>query len=142
MQQLSSKTQLACLAVLELSRRHGHPEPVRLRTISEAHEISAQFLVQILLQLKRAGIVESIRGACGGYRLTTSPDCISLLDVWVALEGPPAQTTVATDNPVARVIKEVWTTLSDEHQRRLAEMTFDKLVAASEESSVADMYYI
>ena len=62
---VSAKTEYACIAVLELAARHGQPEPVRIRQIAEAHGIPSRFLVQILLQLKSAGLVQSTRGAAG-----------------------------------------------------------------------------
>ena len=65
----SAKTEYACLAMLELALRDGSGEPVRLRDVAAAHRIPSPFLVQILLQLKSAGLVESTRGAAGGYRL-------------------------------------------------------------------------
>ena len=62
---VSAKTEYACIAVLELAARHGRGEPVRIRDIADAHGIPSRFLVQILLQLKTAGLVQSVRGAAG-----------------------------------------------------------------------------
>ena len=139
--QLSAKTQNACIAAMELARRFDDPQPVSLKTIADAHGLSPQFLVQILLQLKRAGVVKSIRGASGGYRLAADPDEISLLDIVSALEGQPAEFAVSSDNPVGRVISDHWTSLVAQHHERLAETTLTSLVAAIE-SPLADMYYI
>jgi Rrf2 family protein len=139
--QVSSKTHYACLAVLELSLRYEQPRPVCLRTIAEAHQISSQFLVQILLQLKRAGIVESIRGASGGYRLAKAPDQISLLDVVSAMDGPPQPPRGDVANSMARALDRVWNDLSCVEQQRLAEITLDQL-AASVHDETAVMYYI
>ena len=55
--------------------------PVRIREISEAHGIPERYLVQILLQLKGAGLVASTRGASGGYRLARPAAEISLGEV-------------------------------------------------------------
>ena len=69
----SAKTEYACLAVLELARAFDSDEPVRIRSIAEEHGIPSRFLVQILLQLKGAGLVNSTRGAAGGYQLAKPP---------------------------------------------------------------------
>ena len=73
---LSAKIEYAAIAVLELAQHWNSDEPVRIRTICAAHGVPAGFLVQILLQLKGAGVVTSTRGAAGGYqprsRLTMS----------------------------------------------------------------------
>src|SRR5437868_2699615 len=77
----SAKAEYACLAMLELAARHGDPRPVRLADIADKHGIPQRFLVQILLQLKGAGLIASTRGAAGGYLLARPPEEISLADV-------------------------------------------------------------
>ena len=140
--QLSSKTQNACLAVFELALRYEDPQPVSLRTISDAHGVSSQFLVQVLLQLKRAGLVQSIRGAGGGYRLAMAPGKISLGDVFAAMDGPQNGATLfKQDNVVARVLSAQWKELTDSEEELLSRATFDKMVAAAQ-SQASGMYYI
>ena len=139
---LSAKTHLASLAMLELSMRHDQSPPVSLRTIADAHDMSAQFLVQILLQLKRAGLVRSVRGAAGGYRLMRAPSEISLLDVVLAMEGPFASAPHGDgDNVISRVLGEAWTQITDSQQQQLSNITFDQLVQHAQAETV-DMYYI
>src|SRR5215475_6331543 len=78
---VSAKTEYACIAMLELSASYGAHEPVRIRKIAEEHGIPSRFLVQILLQLKGAGLVTSTRGAAGGYQLAKAPEEITLAEV-------------------------------------------------------------
>lgn len=85
---ISAKADYACIAVLELSRQYEGDEPVSISTISDRHGVSKTFLVHIMKDLKEEGIVESVRGAQGGYRLTQSPSTISVADVIRAIEGP------------------------------------------------------
>ena len=66
---ISAKAEYACVAMLELAANYAEPQPVRIKTIAEAQGIPPYFLVQILLQLKTAGLVVSVRGASGGYQL-------------------------------------------------------------------------
>ena len=138
---LSAKTQNACMAVLELARRHEDPQPVCLKTIASTHGLSSQFLVQVLLQLKRAGIVKSIRGAGGGYRLAADPEHISLLDIVTAIEGQPLKLALNVDDPIGRVLSDSWSSLVEQHQDRLAKQTLKSLIA-SVKSPAANMYYI
>ena len=84
---LSAKTEYAAIAALELARCRAAADPVRLRSISQGQRVPEQFLVQILLQLKAAGIVTSTRGAAGGYRLARPPEEITLADIRGAVEG-------------------------------------------------------
>ena len=88
---LSAKTQYAVLAMLQLGLEYGAGEPVQVRRIAERQGIPPTFLVQILHELKRAGLVASTRGASGGYRLSRAPEEISLaavVDVFEANEPP------------------------------------------------------
>ena len=56
--------------MLQLAQEYAAGEPVQVRRIAERHGIPATFLVQILHELRRAGLVTSTRGAAGGYRLS------------------------------------------------------------------------
>lgn len=77
---------MAALAVLE-AQRDG---PVNRELIGEAQKIPVAFLENILLDLKRAGLVVSVRGQRGGFRLSRPADSITLAQVIRALEGPLA----------------------------------------------------
>src|SRR6185312_15284737 len=98
---VSAKTEYACIAVLELAARHASGEPVRIRDIAEAHGIPSRFLVQILLQLKSAGLVHSIRGAAGGYQLAREPEEITLLDVMTVVDAQLSQATPSATRKTA-----------------------------------------
>ncbi|HSQ57742.1 MAG TPA: Rrf2 family transcriptional regulator [Gemmata sp.] len=84
----SAKAEYACVAMLELAARYAESKPVRLADVAEKHGISDRFLVQILLDLKRAGLVDSTRGAAGGYALARPPEEISLADI-IRVVDPP-----------------------------------------------------
>lgn len=83
----SAKAEYACLAMLELAARHGDPKPARLADIADKHGIPSRFLVQILIQLNKAGLVASTRGASGGYNLARPPAEITLADILSVVEG-------------------------------------------------------
>lgn len=85
-----AKAEYACLALLELATRHGHPNPIRLNDIADKHNLKKPFLVQILLQLKGAGLVASTRGATGGYQLAKAPNEISLWDILTVVDRQDA----------------------------------------------------
>src|SRR5262245_11363705 len=84
----SAKAEYACVAMLELAARYADPKPVRLADIAEKHGISDRFLVQILLDLKRAGLVDSTRGAYGAHVPGRNPEDISLADILRVIDPP------------------------------------------------------
>lgn len=143
MQWLSAKTQNACLASIELAKRFDEDRPVGLKTIASAQNISSQFLVQILLQLKRAGLVKSLRGSCGGYQLALRPSAISLLDIVQAMEGDTELPAASSSTPATRILLSTWSELLEANRERLASITLESITREIEtESEAEDMYYI
>jgi Rrf2 family protein len=140
---VSAKTEYACIAVLELAARHGRGEPVRIREIAEAHGIPSRFLVQILLQLKSAGLVQSIRGAAGGYNLAREPDEITLLDVMMVVDAQLGQaaTSATRSTATTRVLQRTWKQVAAKERELLAEVTFADLVERLK-GAPEGMYYI
>jgi len=86
---VSQKGLYALEAVMLLARRY--PEgTVKIRDIAEDEKLPEKFLELILLELKHARIVESVRGAKGGYRLKRSPSKIFLGEIVRTIDGPLA----------------------------------------------------
>lgn len=139
---VSAKTEYACLAVYELAGAYSSGEPLRIRQIAARHRIPSRFLVQILLQLKGAGIVASTRGAAGGYRLARPPERISLWDVMSVIEGREERLSGAGDaTAAAHVLAECWREAAAAEQEVLRRITFAALVERARRQS-ANMYYI
>lgn len=67
--------------------RHGGERPVPAREIAEREGLPPDYVEQILLKLRRAGLVTSVRGAKGGYYLATAPEEVSVRDVLEAAEN-------------------------------------------------------
>ena len=129
---VSAKTEYACIAVMELAANYGSPEPVRIRNIAERHFVPPRFLVQILLQLKGAGIVSSTRGASGGYNLIPRPEEVTLGQVMGIIDGPmqvPKRTfDPTTESEASRILNEVWEVAEYKRQDFLNNITFADLV--------------
>lgn len=129
---LSAKAQYACVAMVELACSHGSKTPVHLKSIADSHGISQRFLVQILLQLKGAGLVDSTRGAMGGYLLAKAPATISLADIINAIDQAPPPLPSALSGlhttPVVQAIKSVLQEVQRQQQQCLEEITLADLV--------------
>ncbi len=139
---LSAKTEYACLAVLELARSYDTGEPVRIRTIADEHGIPSRFLVQILLQLKGAGLVNSTRGAAGGYQLLKPPEEITLAEVMAVVDGQEKLPNPATaKTPTRRALLRAWRDAAVAQQEVLRDLTFAELVQRSS-GEVEAMYHI
>ena len=85
---ISAKAEYACLAVLALARSRPESSSVHIREISREYGIPERYLVQILLQLKGAGLVASTRGAGGDIAWRARLPSISLSEILLAVDGP------------------------------------------------------
>lgn len=69
---------------------HAAGGPVTVKSIAERQGISEAYLEQVFSQLRRAGLITSIRGAQGGYEMARKPEEITVGEILTALEGPIA----------------------------------------------------
>ncbi|PQO29475.1 Rrf2 family transcriptional regulator [Bremerella cremea] len=140
---VSAKTEYACIAMIELAARYEAGQPARLREIVEAQRIPQPFLVQIMSQLKAAGLVVSTRGATGGYRLAKAPDRISLADVFHVVEGAgdQADSNLQKPSPATEALCGVWSQICQARSKILEEVTLANLAARVAEQP-DEMFYI
>ena len=139
---LSAKTQDAVLAMLQLAQDYPAGEPVQVRRIAERHGIPGTFLVQILHELKRAGLAASTRGAAGGYRLNRPPSEISLAEVVDVIEPAIDPTNcAAAESPLAPAVLDLCCDLARDRRERLESLTLADL---AERASIGagSMWYI
>jgi Rrf2 family transcriptional regulator, cysteine metabolism repressor len=98
----SAKTEYGVRLMIELGRREGD-DPVSLKAIAEAEGLPLSYLEHVVASLKRAGLVQSSRGAHGGYRLARDAHEISMDDVVLALEGAIAPMECFVNVPTEKV---------------------------------------
>ncbi|NUN50138.1 MAG: Rrf2 family transcriptional regulator [Candidatus Brocadiae bacterium] len=129
---ISAKAEYACLAMFELAKRQGSPRPTQIHVVAEAQAIPSQYLVQILIQLQRAGLVRSERGAKGGYRLAREPQDISVGEVLRVIDGPLMVTRGAganeTEEAGGRHFREIWSQVQEAMSEVVDRRSFADLV--------------
>jgi Rrf2 family protein len=92
---LSQKAKYALKALFVLGEHQG-TDPVMIAEIAEKANVPRKFLEQILLEMKRRGIVHSVRGKFGGYVLGRKPEDISFAEVLRVIDGPLALSPCAS----------------------------------------------
>lgn len=108
---VTSRGRYAVTALLDLAR-HGQGAPVPLAEVARRQGLSVRYLEQIFCGLRSGGLVDSVRGASGGYRLCRAAEDISVADVVAAVEADKATQDAA--GPVHQtLISEFWSGLSD-----------------------------
>jgi Rrf2 family protein len=142
---VSAKTEYACIAMLELAAQYGSGEPVRIRRIAERHDVPPRFLVQILLQLKGAGLVSSVRGAAGGYLLIKPPEDVSLGRVMEVIDGSSEDnghtTSASPTSPAVKVLGQAWRDVTTVERQMLKDITLAELLERAKGQD-EQMYYI
>jgi Rrf2 family protein len=136
---ISAKAEYACVAMLELAANYADAQPVRIKAIADAQGIPPRFLVQILLQLKTAGLVASMRGALGGYQLAKRPDGITIASIINAIDDrtltPRSALAEANRSPAVETLLSVWREIQAEEQRLLEELTLAELIRRSQQTN-------
>jgi Rrf2 family protein len=131
---VSAKADYAVRAAIELAAAPGGP--VKGDRIAEAQQIPLKFLENILLELRHHGLVQSQRGAEGGYWLARPPDEITLAEVIRAVEGPLANVrgerpeTVSYRGP-AKSLQDVWIAVRANLRAVLETVTLADVAAGS-----------
>ena len=94
MLQLTKRTEYGLIALTVLAAREG--QVVSVREIAERYPLPRRLLAEALKDLCRADLIESQRGAQGGYTLTRKADSVTVGDIVSALEGAPSMTSCAS----------------------------------------------
>ena len=142
---ISAKGEYAIKAVLDLAL-HRDRDLIPIQEIAARESIPQRYLEQVLLSLKRAGILTSKRGSSGGYHLTKAPEEITIGAVLRAVEGTgvPFEPQVRPRNGHGDDLAELWRRIGDAVSQVVDQLTFGELAAqaAQRRSSVRPMYHI
>lgn len=95
--ELTTRGRYAVMAMADLAQ-HGQGEPVTLAAISSRQKLSLAYLEQLFARLRRAELVNSVRGRSGGYTLARAPGTIVLSDILKAVSEETKMTLCADDS--------------------------------------------
>ncbi len=103
-------------------------KPRMVREIAENQGISEKYISHLIIDLRKAGFIKSIRGAGGGYRLAKSPQQIKLLDIIEVMEGTINLVNCTEKNQICQrsvlcPAKDIWLQISQEFRAVLAKYT-------------------
>lgn len=141
---ISAKTDYAIRATVEMAAASDGGRLVKAEAVADAQRIPLRFLLGILNELRHAGIVDSRRGAEGGYRLARPADGIAIADIIRAIDGPLAN--VAGTRPEAleltgsaAPLRDVWVSVRSSLRAVLEHVTVADVVAGSLPSEVVEL---
>ncbi len=139
---LSTKIRYGARAMLELASHYGEG-PIDLREIAAKQDISIKYLEQVIIPLRTAGLIKSVRGSRGGYSLAKHPSEVCLNDVVETLEGPINLVDCISDPEACKrssicVTRDVWSDVSEALHRVLKSITLEEMVRRKIEKENGD----
>ena len=122
----------------QLAKYHDGRTLTRLEELAQREAVSGNFLVQILNDLRRAGLIESRRGKAGGYLLGRPADQITLRQVVDAVDPALLQCSVTRDGDSGQAVRRAWEQISGGFQHSLDQITVESLATSQGDP----MFYI
>jgi Rrf2 family cysteine metabolism transcriptional repressor len=145
---ISTKVRYGARAMLELASHYG-AGPMELKEIAKRENISLKYLEQVIVPLRTAGLVKSVRGSKGGYSLAKPPSEIRLNDLIEILQGPLHLIECLNDPKVCQkipycVTRDIWKEVSEAIEGVFHSVTLEDMVnrRREKEGRVPPMYQI
>jgi len=133
---VSSRGEYGVRAMVALAKHFGQG-PMSITAVAKESSVPYAYLEQLIVPLRRAGLVESKRGAHGGYQLTRSPELMRVGEVYRVMEGPVAPMDCVSEDPADQTCplidgcqtRPVWIKVRDSIVDALDSMTLADLIA-------------
>ena len=129
---ISTKGRYGLRIMMDLAQNEGD-KPRMISDICKAQSLSEKYVSRLIVELRKAGMINSVRGAGGGYMLKRQPKHITLLEIIETMEGPMSIVSCVTcphkckraNNCVAR---EVWSELNEKIKRDFESLTLQDIL--------------
>lgn len=135
---ISQKLEYACRALVQLAKSYDGKTLTRLDDLAQREAVSSNFLVQILNDLRRAGIIDSRRGASGGYILSRHAENITMRQIVDAVEPSQLQNTALDQGESGSAVRRAWESVSTKLAVDLDAVTLESLASPPSDP----MFYI
>ena len=135
---VSQKLEYACRVCIQLAKSGGGERVSRVEDLAQKEAVSSNFLVQILNELRRAGIVHSRRGKLGGYALAKPSQDITLAHIVKAIEGEVLAIDSDEKGDSGLRVSEIWQKVGRHVEDHMQAITLEEM--SSEEALLE--YYI
>ncbi|MGB0258627.1 MAG: RrF2 family transcriptional regulator [Coraliomargarita sp.] len=135
---LSHKLEYACRVLAQLGRSYGQEKLAHIDTLAEAEAIPANYLVQILNELRTSGLITSKRGKQGGYALAHEPSKISLAQIIDAVDSELLERNFDTGGHSGERAAGIWCEIGKSFEAKVKSYTLEDFIVKDDEQ----MYYI
>ncbi len=135
---LSLKVEYACRVLAQLSRSYGSKTFSHIDELAGQEDIPANYLVQILNELRSGGYINSRRGKQGGYSLAKHPSEVTLYDIVTCIDGELLGVSYSSAGHSGKKVDAVWSEVVESLSEKTKSFTLESFLPDESE----DMYYI
>jgi Rrf2 family transcriptional regulator, cysteine metabolism repressor len=135
---LSLKVEYACRVLTQLAKSYPQQELPHIEELAQAEAIPANYLVQILNELRNSGLIRSRRGKQGGYILARPPASISVGEIVRAIDGEILGFTETNPGESGAAVSVVWRTIAATFEEKCDSYTLEDMMPAGD----GGMYHI
>ncbi len=135
---LSVKVDYACRVLAQLARSYGSDQLAHIEDLAKSEAVPANYLVQILSELRNGGLILSKRGKQGGYALAREPESVTLYDIVSLIEGDVLELSESGEGHSGSQVDAIWREVRENLERDCRSRTLDQMVKRESE----EMYYI
>jgi Rrf2 family protein len=135
---VSLKVEYACRVLAQLARYNGTGEWPHIEDLATKESVPANYLVQILNDLRNSGLIQSRRGKQGGYALAHENDQISLYDIICAMDGGLLEFNTDAKGESGEQVVNVWQNLASAFESETRDITLQDILSTTSQ----DMYFI
>lgn len=121
-----------------MARHHEEGRLAHIEELAEIEAVPANYLVQILSELRNGGLITSRRGKQGGYLLSRPPERITLYDIVKLIEGDLLELSGSAAGQSGRRVRQVWREVRLAFEAKCRSYTLEMLMA----KGPGEMYYI
>ena len=136
---LSHKLEYACRLLAQLGLTFGQGKLAPIETLANAEAIPANYLVQILNELRGAGLIVSKRCKQGGYALSRSPQKIALIEIVEAVDSELLECCFQESGHSGARVASIWSAVGECFEDKVRAYTLEDLIVRDAD---AEMYYI
>ena len=140
---ISTKGRYGLRILLDLAIHQSEKKPRLIRDIAKSQQISEKYISRLVIALRKAGMIRSIRGVNGGFHLAMKPEEITLLDVIEVMEGPisivdcvkaPKRCSMHANCAP----REIWCSLNEDIRGLMRRTTLADILASYEKQNAGD----
>ena len=138
---ISTKGRYGLRILIDLAM-HDPAKPRLIRDIAQSQQISEKYISRLVIDLRRARLVRSVRGVNGGFHLAKAPEKITLLEILETMEGPISVVDcVRSPEKCPRrklcPARDIWSTLNDGIRELTGKITLDDILNAYRKENAA-----